>query len=90
MEDQIKLICKKNPDDDSNGTKTHHDIFKKFSKNSMQTSNKMRVIINQANQSEENHKKECHQFWLRLCHAVILISNFRISASAKINWMAWT
>ena len=26
--------------------KTHHDIFKKFSKNSMQTFNKISVIIN--------------------------------------------
>ena len=27
-------------------------------------------------------------FWLRLCHAVILISNIQISASMRINWMA--
>ena len=29
--------------------KTHHDIFKKFSKNSIQTFNKMSVIINRTN-----------------------------------------
>ena len=34
-----------------------------------------------------NRRKECHQFWLRLCHAVILISNDRTSASKKINGM---
>ena len=43
-------------------------------------------------QSAENHRKECHQFWLRLRHAVILISNVRGSASKKINRIAliWT
>ena len=35
-------------------------------------------------QSAENHRKECHRFWLRLRHAVILISNVQISASKKI------
>ena len=48
------------------------------------------MIINRTNQSAENHKKECHQFWLRLRHAMILISNFQIPASVKMNWMAWT
>ena len=38
-------------------------------------------------QSVENHKKECYRFWLRLRHAVILISNGRTSASKKINGM---
>ena len=35
-----------------------------------------------------NRRKECHQFWLRLRHAVILISNDRTSASKNINGMA--
>ena len=39
-------------------------------------------------QSAENHRKECHRFWLRLRHTVILISNDRTSASKKINRMA--
>ena len=39
-------------------------------------------------QSAENRRKECHRFWLRLRHAVILISNDRTSASKKINGMA--
>ena len=32
--------------------KTHHDIFKKFSKNSIQTFNKMSVIINRTNYAQ--------------------------------------
>ena len=32
--------------------------------------------------------KKCHRFWLRLRHAVILISNDRTKASKKINGMA--
>ena len=39
-------------------------------------------------QSAENRRKKCHRFWLRLRHAVILISNVRTSASKKINGMA--
>ena len=40
-------------------------------------------------QSAENRRKECHQFCLRLRHAVILILNDRTSASKKkINGMA--
>ena len=39
-------------------------------------------------QSAENRRKECHRFWLRLRHAVILILNVRTSASKKINGMA--
>ena len=39
-------------------------------------------------QSAENRRKECHRFWLRLRHAVILISNVRTSASKKIKRMA--
>ena len=39
-------------------------------------------------QSAENRRKECNQFWLRLHHTVILISNDRTSASKKINLMA--
>ena len=39
-------------------------------------------------QSAENRGKECHRFWFRLRHTVILISNDRISASKKINRMA--
>ena len=39
-------------------------------------------------QSAENRRKECHRFWLRLRHAVVLISNDRTSASKKINGMA--
>ena len=35
-----------------------------------------------------NSRKECHQFWLRLRRAVILISNDRTSASKNINEMA--
>ena len=38
--------------------------------------------------SAENHRKECHRFWLSLRHTVILISNDRTSASKKINRMA--
>ena len=38
-------------------------------------------------QSAKNRRKECHRFWLRLRHAVILISNDRTSASKKINGM---
>ena len=34
----------------------------------------------------ENRRKECHRFWLRLRHAVILISNDR--TSKKIGGMA--
>ena len=34
-------------------------------------------------QSAENRGKECHRFWLRLRHALILISNVRTSASKK-------
>ena len=32
-------------------------------------------------QSVENHRKECHLFWLCLRHAVILILKVRTSAS---------
>ena len=39
-------------------------------------------------QSKENRGKECHWFWLRLRHRVILISNVRTSASKEINRMA--
>ena len=39
-------------------------------------------------QSAKTRRKECHRFWLRLRHAVILISNDRTSASKKINGMA--
>ena len=39
-------------------------------------------------QSAENRRKMYHRFWLRLRHAVILISNVRTSASKKINEMA--
>ena len=39
-------------------------------------------------QSVENHRKECHQFWLCLRYAMILILNVRTSASKKTNWMA--
>ena len=39
-------------------------------------------------QSVENRRKKRHRFWLRLRHAVILISNDRTSASKKINGMA--
>ena len=35
-------------------------------------------------QSAENRKRRCHRFWLRLRHAVILISNVRTFASKKI------
>ena len=38
-------------------------------------------------QSAENHRNKCHQLWLRLRHAAILISNVRISASMKVSWM---
>ena len=31
--------------------------------------------------------KQCHRFWVRLRHAVILISNDRTSALKKINGM---
>ena len=41
-------------------------------------------------QSGENHGKECHRFWSCLHHAMALISDVRIPASVKINWMAWT
>ena len=39
-------------------------------------------------QFAENRRKERHQFWLRLRHAVILIANDRTLASKKINGMA--
>ena len=39
-------------------------------------------------QSMENRRKDCHRFWLRLRHAVILTLNDRTSASKKINGMA--
>ena len=39
-------------------------------------------------QSAGNHRKECHRFWLRLRHTVILISSDRTPASKKINRMA--
>ena len=39
-------------------------------------------------QSAENRRKERNQFWLRLHHTVILISNDRTSASKKMNLMA--
>ena len=39
-------------------------------------------------QSAENRRKKRHRFWLRLRHAVILISNDGMSASKKINGMA--
>ena len=38
-------------------------------------------------QSAENRRKERNQFWLRLHHTLILISNGRTSASKKINLM---
>ena len=38
-------------------------------------------------QSAENRGKMRHRFWLRLRHAVILISNDQTSASKKINGM---
>ena len=40
-------------------------------------------------QSGENRRKECHRFWLRLCHTVILISNDRTSASKTMNRMVF-
>ena len=49
---------------------------------------KVSYLIMALNQSAENRRKECHRFWLRLHHAVILISNDRTSASKKINGMA--
>ena len=39
-------------------------------------------------QSAEHRRKDHHRFWLRLRHAVILISNDRTSASKKINGKA--
>ena len=42
----------------------------------------MRII-----QSAENRRKECHRFWLRFRHTVILISNDGTSVSKKINRM---
>ena len=47
-----------------------------------------RQVMSYAIQSAENRRKECHLFWLRLRHAVILISNDRTSASKKINGKA--
>ena len=41
------------------------------------------------NQSAENHRKECNQYWLRLSHAGIFTLNVRTPASAKVNWMVW-
>ena len=38
----------------------------------------------------ETRWKEFHRFWLRLRHAVILISNVRTSTSRKMNLMALT
>ena len=38
-------------------------------------------------QSVENHRKECHRFISRLRQTVILVSNFRTSASKKVNEM---
>ena len=46
------------------------------------------VSLSICKQSAENRRKERHRFWLRLLHAVILISNDRTSASKKINEMA--
>ena len=37
--------------------------------------------------SADNHREDCHRFWLRLHDTVILISNVRISTSVKINWI---
>ena len=39
-------------------------------------------------QSAEDRRKERHRFWLRLCHAVILVSTDRTSAPKKINGKA--
>ena len=54
MEDQIKLMSIKIQMMiyRTIEQETHHDIFKKFSKNSMQTFNKMSVIINRTNAQE--------------------------------------
>ena len=43
-------------------------------------------------QFTENRREVCHRFWLRLRHAMTLISNDRTSVSKKINGMAliWT
>ena len=49
---------------------------------------KKRLQRKMTKQSSENRRKECHRFWLRLLHAVILISKVRTSASKKINGMA--
>ena len=51
-------------------------------------------IVGSTHQESSQHslrktrRKECHRFWLRLHHAVILISNVRTSFSKKINQMA--
>ena len=50
---------------------------------------KLLIIEHQpANSVCGNRRKECHRFWLRLRHAVVVISNDRTSASQKINGMA--
>ena len=48
----------------------------------------VKIIVHLYVQSAENRRKERNQFWLRLRHAVILISNVRTSASKKINLKA--
>ena len=47
-----------------------------------------KILILALIQSAENHRKECHIYWLRLRDAVIIISNTQVLAFVKINWMA--
>ena len=50
---------------------------------------KVNVLNNTSSaQPVDSHKKVYHRFRLRFCHAVVLISNVRTSASKKLNWMA--
>ena len=55
----------------------------KFDMNSKFSSIKIHTQPATLNQSTENRRKECNRFWLRLLHAVILISKVRMSASKE-------
>ena len=65
--------------------------FLKFSGNILRTQRRQPFVLALHQpfiQSTENRGEKCHRFWLRLRHAVILISNVGTSASKKINLMA--
>ena len=57
--------------------------IKLFIKYSRSVAGKLIEIKKPPEQSAENRRKECHRFWLRLLHTVILISNIKHQLQRK-------